>query len=748
MKVRNILIGLMVVLMAFVFISCEDEPEPQPQPVKVDDTVYKLTATKGISDAVFSHDKFSIWFKEAVEPGATISMEFRSTADYFQMNVRGIGGSPKYVYEEDIKTDGSNTFKLEPLSDGWTKFSYTFADDAADSEDFRVDFRGWIIPGDVMELRHVFYDGQQIALSEENMSGTDYAAPTIEVVADHEWTTPKTYKVAYFIGKPDDVDKNPVVETVAAGGTVTKAALVKENSEIAHIYNYDKSGTQGEEFNEATAINADTFLLVVWKGVDRTVTFHLNYEDAEELGPVIVENGTTVEAPDINRPNYKLLGWTYEADDDELEGEFDLSTPVTANLDLYAQWANAVDVTLYANYVGADPASTTVSAGLGVAMDEPDAPERDGWFFDKWTLDAAGTEDYDFSEAVTEEFDLYAQWTEAVTLTLNANYGDTPATKDIVIKKGTAPTADMAQIFSGKPGSSISKWTTGSVDAVGDEDDYAFTSVVNADTTIYAQWTEGSVVKMTAAGIGGSDGESGNSVSDWEKIQLNWDLRTELSDSNAGITEGSVLSFQFRSERGIYAFDVRNNKKSIKKSDSSSDTSHDVRWVYQGNGDTAHFVVTPAEDGWYNVVYTFGTTGTKAPNYASYQYYNLGLNFQAYYVEDDVFEIKGVAFNGKPLSVVSSTIKKGATFVGTPDGPDSIPNTCAVIFIGHDQSDVGYGEEQYPIMTKVTSGSTVSAPTVGGSTLTFFSDAARTEAFDFATPITEDTKVFYVKTTP
>lgn len=682
MKVRNILIGLLVVLMAFVFISCEDEPAAEPpKPAQVDDTVYKLTATKGISDAVFSHDKFSIWFKEAVEPGATISMEFRSTADYFQMNVRGIGGSPKYVYEEDIKTDGSNSFKLEPLSGGWTKFSYTFADNAADSEDFRVDFRGWILPGDVMELRHVFYDGQQIALSEENMSGSDYAAPTIEVVADHEWTAPKSYTVAYFIGQPDSVDKYPVAEKVAAGGKITKAGLVKENSEIVKIYNYDKSGTKGEEFDENTAINADTFLLVEWKGVDVDITFHKNYLGAEDEALV-----------------------------------------------------------------------TTTEFGKEITPPATDDWKREGWKITGWTTEAEATEDnvFDVTNAVssTDAIELYAQWSNVATLTLNLNYLGAES-KDIDVVIGNAPTA--AQV--GRPGYVLSKWTLGATDLEGTEDDYDFSSIVTEDKTIYAQWTEGTVVKITSKGVGGSDGATGNKVSSYEKIQLEWDFRTVFSDTDAKIEQGDVLAFQFRSERDVYQYDLRTNKKTVP-------ANVDIRWVYEGSGDTSHFVVSdPDANGWRTVTFTFGTKVERdryptssdkrdkeldytGPDYEHEQYYNLLLCLRANYISGDVFEIKGVSLNGEEVPVISSNVLSSATFVGASDGV--IPDTCAVIFVGSGKSGIGYDNDEFPITTKVEAGETVEAPTVTGKVLTFFSDTARTVPFNFSTPITEDTFIYYV----
>ncbi len=419
MKVRNILIGLLVVLMAFVFISCNDEPEQGGQtPVQVDDTIYKFTTTKGVSNGVFSQDKFSVRFKNEVEAGETISFEFRSTVDFFQVSVRSIEGGTKYVYEQDIKDDGTNSFTLEPLSDGWTKFSYTFADDAADSADFRVDLRGWLMTGEVMEFRHVFYAGEQLALSAESMGS--YGAPTMEIVEDHQWNEADKKVVAIFVGQPDKADKYPVVEAVAKGEKATLSGLVRENYELENVFWYDKSGNKGEVFNKDTdIIEADTFLLAEWKGVDVDITFHKNYLGAE-----------------------------------------------------------------------AEALATTTEFGKAITLPATDDWKRDGWKITGWTTEAVATEENAFNPEVavasTDAIEIYAQWSNVSTLTLNLNFGDTPETKTIDVNLGEAPVA--AQV--GRPGYVLSKWTLGATDVEGTADDYDYSAALNEDKTIYAQWTK------------------------------------------------------------------------------------------------------------------------------------------------------------------------------------------------------------------------------------------------------------------
>ncbi len=573
MKVRNILIGLLVVLMAFVFISCEDEPEEggQTPAVQVDDTIYKFTTTKGVSDGVFSHDKFSVRFNEAVEEGETISFEFRSTVDFFQVSVRSIEGSTKYVYEQDIKDDGTNSFTLEPLSDGWTKFSYTFAENAAASKDFRIDLRGWLATGDVMEFRHVFYAGEQLALSAESMGS--YGAPTMEVVEDSQWDETDNKIVAIFIGKPDSADKYPVVESVAKGGKATLSGLVKDNYNLMNVYWYDKSGNKGEVFNKDTdVIEADTFLLAEWKGVDVDITFHKNYLGAE---------------------NEELV--------------------------------------------------TTTEVGKAITPPATDDWERDGWKITGWTTAAVATEDNVFDDnapvASTDAIEIYAQWSNVATLTLNMNYGAVPATKEIDVTIGEAPVG-VAQV--GRPGYLLSGWTVG---PASDSGAYDYNSVVTGDKTIYAQWVEPehtyeltSTIAVEAIKI---PADSSNNYTN-KYYQFRWrDNDTNVPNRAGGqLLAGDVISFmvKFTPVEGSAAPDT----VILLDKDSGA--------IYSGS-------FGPADaNGWISFSYTLtaqpGAQGLKMK-------IQRGASGSPAIEVGDKLEFKGLSLNGVALALATDNTKNG-----------------------------------------------------------------------------------------
>lgn len=573
MKVRNILIGLLVVLMAFVFISCNDEPEQGggQTPVQVDDTIYKFTTTKGVSDGVFSQDKFSVRFKNEVEAGETISFEFRSTVDFFQVSVRSIEGGTKYVYEQDIKDDGTNSFTLEPLSDGWTKFSYTFADDAADSEDFRIDLRGWLMSGEIMEFRHVFYAGEQLALSAESMGS--YGAPTMQIVEDHQWDNADEKIVAIFVGQPDKADKYPVVEAVAKGGKATLSGLVRENYELENVFWYDKSGNKGEVFNKDTdIIEADTFLLAEWKGVDVDITFHKNYLGAE---------------------NEELV--------------------------------------------------TTTEFGKAITPPATDDWKRDGWKITGWTTEAVATEDnaFDAEAAVssTDAIEIYAQWSNVATLTLNMNYGAVPATKEIDVTLGEAP--DAAQF--GRPGYYLTKWTLGSTDLEGTEDDYDFSSAVTEDKTIYAQWEE----ETDYVRIIFDDPE--------EAVYKRIDLRY-LGGEGAGKInpkEGDIITFKYRSKD--------NKVVSACLREAAATNYKFIYWSAMNSYGSKE----ADEDGWLTFSFTYGPSlvGGGEPPYPidGFRLELAQSNNDENFAPGDWLEIIGFAYNGQPLAITSSNLYKAAS---------------------------------------------------------------------------------------
>lgn len=182
------------------------------------------------------------------------------------------------------------------------------------------------------------------------------------------------------------------------------------------------------DFDVTSAITSDITLYAKY-GTPRTVTFNLNGGEFPEgvENTAVVADGYPVAMPAVAPTNgtKMFLGWF--TDDGTFEAAYNFATPVEADLNLYAAWVNATDVTLNLNYEGA-PAPTTFKAALDVAMAADNenlavVDDRVGWEFKGWYTDAACETAYDYETIVTAPFTLYAKWVQAPLYQLIAQHG-------------------------------------------------------------------------------------------------------------------------------------------------------------------------------------------------------------------------------------------------------------------------------------------------------------------------------------
>lgn len=208
------------------------------------------------------------------------------------------------------------------------------------------------------------------------------------------------------------------------------------------------------------------------------VTFNLSYSAPADawIAMAQVESGQTVTKPsDPTRAGYSFDGWYTDA---MFTQEYDFSSPVTADLVLRAHWLQTeANVTYYLYGDTTQPGSVAV----GQALAEPADPGRDGYVFGGWYSDPLFTHEYDFTQAVNGDIQLYAKWqqTEA-TVTFNYGYDGRVETSNVEIgqfvEEPTEPTRDDYE-FTG--------WYT---NAQTTGEPYDFSSVVENDMVLYAGW--------------------------------------------------------------------------------------------------------------------------------------------------------------------------------------------------------------------------------------------------------------------
>ncbi|MCI5568767.1 MAG: InlB B-repeat-containing protein [Lachnospiraceae bacterium] len=144
-----------------------------------------------------------------------------------------------------------------------------------------------------------------------------------------------------------------------------------------------------------------------------TVTFGANGHGTAPAPQTVLSGTTATEPTAPTASGWKFGGWYKEA---ACTNAFDFATPITADITLYAKWTEEgttpvptyYTVTFDANGHGTAPAAQTVEHGKTAT--KPANPTASGWTFKGWYTEAACTNAYDFSTAVTGNITLYAKW--------------------------------------------------------------------------------------------------------------------------------------------------------------------------------------------------------------------------------------------------------------------------------------------------------------------------------------------------
>ncbi len=138
-----------------------------------------------------------------------------------------------------------------------------------------------------------------------------------------------------------------------------------------------------------------------------TVTFNSNGGSAVDQ-QTVVSGKTATEPVAPTKSGAEFAGWYSNP---ELTNAYVFSTPVTADITLYAKWTAVATHTVTFNSNGGSAVSPQ-TVNDGATATEPAAPTKSGYLFDGWYTDAATTTLYNFSTAVTSDITLHAKWIE------------------------------------------------------------------------------------------------------------------------------------------------------------------------------------------------------------------------------------------------------------------------------------------------------------------------------------------------
>ena len=309
----------------------------------------------------------------------------------------------------------------------------------------------------------------------------DFNAPiTADTTVYAIWV--KIHEVRFDINNTK-ATSDPIESQFVVNGEKASAPEEAPTAKAAQFTGWYKDKAATEEFDFSAAITADTTVYAGWIN-EFTVSFDMNNEksDSKEANQ-IVRDGDTASKPekDPEASGYKFLGWTKDKEGKEA---FDFTTPITADTVVYAQWEKQLTVKFMVNN---DRCQNTYSDQIlepgRTAMRPAEDPTASGYRFNGWFKDAAGTEEFDFNEKITDDTIIYAGWTRVHSVQFvvrNSSASGTPKAQVVVNGEKAIKPEDPTVI-----GMTFEGWFT---DSNGTKA-YDFNTPVTEDLILYDKWS-------------------------------------------------------------------------------------------------------------------------------------------------------------------------------------------------------------------------------------------------------------------
>jgi len=280
-------------------------------------------------------------------------------------------------------------------------------------------------------------------------------AVTEDIVLYAKWQRTWDVTFVYENGDADDV------VTVDDGDTVGKPA---DPSRSGYRFNTWYNGATEWDFSDA--VTGDLVLTADWI---KTWTVTFVYDNGDPNYVITVDDGDPVGKPaDPTRSGgYRFNTWF----NGSVEWDFD-SDVVTDDTTLTAQWIKTWEVTFV---YGNGDANDVVTVDDGDVVGKPADPSRSGGYrFDTWYN---GATEWNFSDAVTGDLVLTADWIKTWTVTFV--YGNGDADIVIVVDDGALIARPGGPL---RNGYSFEGWFNGTAEWDFDND------AVNGDLILYADW--------------------------------------------------------------------------------------------------------------------------------------------------------------------------------------------------------------------------------------------------------------------
>ncbi|MEG0327957.1 MAG: InlB B-repeat-containing protein [Erysipelothrix sp.] len=178
----------------------------------------------------------------------------------------------------------------------------------------------------------------------------------------------------------------------------------------------------------------DMTLYAKWSPVEvfYTITFDYQYDNINHTEAVL-ENTTISKPSEPQRDGYTFEGWYVDQVGTTL---WDNTKPVNQDLTVYAKWSPVeVFYTITFDYQY-DNINHTEAVLENTTISKPSEPQRNGYTFEGWYVDQAGTTLWDNTNPVDQDLTVYARWKNIIPEDEEAK----PETTDSEVPEKETPT--------------------------------------------------------------------------------------------------------------------------------------------------------------------------------------------------------------------------------------------------------------------------------------------------------------------
>ncbi len=374
----------------------------------------------------------------------------------------------------------------------------------------------------------------------------------------------------------------------SSGGSNVQEQIVKKGEKAVKPADPTKENSEflgwkldGVDYNFDNVVAKNMTLKASWNEIiNHNVTVTLE----EQQYTTVVRDGETLSIEALNMPSKD--GYTIKVYN-ELNEEYNLSSPVVADLSLTASYLEVKMYTVKFNSNGGTKVDDVVVES-GSTVSSP-ITTKEGYIFDGWYL---GEEKFDFSTPISKSITLKARWNDGPKINVVFNV-DGSVYKTIAVKENTTVSKPTNPT---KKGYKFVEWQL-------DGNAFDFKTKITSEVSLNALFEEVTTFKVTFNSDGGSIVKM-QEVTDKATKPTNptkkgykfveWQLDGQKYDFNSKVTQDIELKAIWEVEKTKYTvtFNDDNNheittqtveegSKATKPADPTKEGYRFVEWLYE-----------------------------------------------------------------------------------------------------------------------------------------------------------------------